>query len=187
MQCPYCQTSIRADAGECPSCRLTFPRTSALVGAMPRLSPMVADTTGLLTTGDQTKLKKRIAEIQGQFPQLILQVVVHAFPVEHPFSMHVFWLFNAGNFAGDGRRGKDNHSLLIALDPVRAEAAIIPGYGLESFLKTETLDHLLELAGPAWQSCRWAEGILSVLDGLTQLLGTAAIPNEAPVHEKGEF
>ena len=148
---------------------------------------MVADTTGLLTTGDHTKLKKRIAAIQLQFPQLILQVVVHAFPVEHPFSMHVFWLFNAGNFAGDGRRGKDNHSLLIALDPVRGEAAIIPGYGLESFLKTEPLDHLLELAGPAWQTCRWTEGILGVLDGLTRLIESAAIPNDTPVHELGDF
>lgn len=187
MQCPYCQTPLKADATECPACRLTFPRTSALVGALPRFSPVVADTTGLLGASDQARIKKRIAEIQRQFPQLVLQVVLHTFPVEHPFSMHVFWLFNAGNFAGDSRRGKDNHALLIAVDPTRGEAAIMPGYGLEPFLKTEPLDHLLELAGPAWQSHRWTEGIFRVLDGLVQLMETAAIPNDKAEHAKGEF
>ena len=156
-----------------------------MVAALPRLTPWVADTTGLLPLTDAAKLKKRITRIQRRFPQLVLQVVLHAFPAEHPFSMHVFWMFNAANFAGDIRRGKDNHALLVALDPVRCEAAIIPGYGLESFLKTETLDHLLELAGPAWESGRWAEGILGVLDGLDLLLESIASPEEAG--ELGEF
>ena len=185
MQCPFCQTPLEADAHECPACRLTFPRTNAMVAALPRLTPWVADTTGLLPLTDAAKLKKRITRIQRRFPQLVLQVVLHAFPAEHPFSMHVFWMFNAANFAGDIRRGKDNHALLVALDPVRCEAAIIPGYGLESFLKTETLDHLLELAGPAWESGRWAEGILGVLDGLDLLLESIASPEEAG--ELGEF
>lgn len=185
MRCPYCQTPLKADAAECPACRLTFPRTSALVGALPRLAPVVADTTGRLGAADQGKLKKRIAAIQRRFPQLVLQVVMHAFPEEHPFSMHVFWLFNAGNFAGDSHRGKNNHALLIALDTARGEAAIMPGYGLEPFLKTETLDHLLELASPAWEKGRWADGISQVLAGLDQLLESIAIPEQAG--ERGEF
>ena len=185
MQCPFCQTPLQAAANECPACRLTFPRTSALVGALPRLSPVVADTVRKLSPADQVKLKRRVAEIQRRFPQLVLQVVVHSFPAEHPFSMHVFWLFNAGNFAGDSRRGKDNHALLIALDPLRGEAAIMPGYGLEPFLKRETLDHLLELAGPAWEAGRWADGILRVMDGIEQLLETVALPEDTPAeHEE---
>ena len=185
MRCPFCQTPLKADAAECPACRLTFPRTCALVGALPRLAPVVADTTRQLGTADQAKLKKEIAKIQRRFPQLVLQVVMHAFPEEHPFSMHVFWLFNAGNFAGDSHRGKNNHALLIALDPARGEAAIMPGYGLEPFLKPETLDHLLELASPAWENLRWAEGISRVLGGLDQLLESIAIPEKAD--EPGEF
>jgi hypothetical protein len=61
----------------------------------------------------------------------------------------------------------------------------MPGYGLEPFLKTETLDHLLELASPAWESRRWADGISRVLDGLDQLLESIALPEEAG--ERGEF
>jgi uncharacterized membrane protein YgcG len=185
MHCPFCQTPLKADTAECPACRLTFPRTCALVGALPRLAPVVADTTRQFSATEQLKLKKQIARIQRRFPQLVLQVVMHEFPAEHPFSMHVFWLFNAGNFAGDSKRGKDNHALLIALDPARGEAAIMPGYGLEPFLKTETLDHLLELASPAWESRRWADGISRVLDGLDQLLESIALPEEAG--ERGEF
>ncbi len=153
---------------------------------MPRLNPVVADTTRKLGASDQAKLKKRIAQIQRRFPQLVLQVVMHVFPEEHPFSMHVFWLFNAGNFAGDSQRGKDNHALLVALDPSRGEAAIMPGYGLEPFLKTEALDHLLELAGPAWEKENWTEGILLVLDRLDQLLESIAVPDEAGA-AKGDF
>lgn len=153
---------------------------------MPRLAPVVADTTRQLSAADQVKMKKRIAQIQRRFPDLVLQVVVNSFPEDHPFSMHVFWLFNAGNFAGDSQRGKDNHALLVVLDPARGEAAIMPGYGLEPFLKTEALDHLLELAGPAWENSRWADGIFQVLDGLDQLLESIAVPDEAG-ESKGDF
>lgn len=187
MRCPYCQTPQQAAASECPACRLTFPRTSALVGAVPRLAPMVADTTRSLKPNEQHKLKQQISGIQRRFPQLVLQVVVHEFPVEHPFSMHVFWLFNAANFAGDSRRGKDNHALLLALDPVRGEAAIMPGYGLEPFLQREALDHLLELAGPAWETGNWAVGLSRVLDGFDKLLESVALPEEATSKKEGEF
>ncbi len=101
-----------------------------------------------------------------------------SFPQEHPFSMHVFWLFNAAAFDGGSRRGKDNHALLLAIDPARGESAIMPGYGLEPFLNHEALDHLLELAGPSWADGQWAAGILRVLDGLDQWLETIATPHE---------
>lgn len=187
MRCPYCQLPIHASAPECPSCRLTYPRTTALLGALPRLSTVVADTTGSLKGTEPSKLKARIGQIQRRFPQLALQVVMHRFPAEHPFSLHVFWLFNAASFAGDGNRGKDNHALLLAIDPARGESAIMPGYGLEPFLSAEALDHLLELAGPAWESGRWADGIHRVLDGLDQWLETIAVPEEAEAGTKGEF
>jgi len=54
-------------------------------------------------------------------------------------------------------------------------------------LKTETLDHLLELAGPAWESRRWADGISRVLDGLDQLLESIALPEDTIRSNNGEF
>ncbi len=187
MQCPYCQSTLQANAGECPTCRITYPRTISLVGTAPRLGNMVADTTGLMITKDHAKLVKRITELETSYPQLVMQIVMHHFPEEHPFSMHAFWLLNAGNFAGDSYRGKFNRSILLAIDPARGEAAIIPGYGLEQFLTPETLDHLLELASPDWEKEQWSAGILKVLDGLEQLFEWIAVPDDSKQKVVGEY
>lgn len=130
---------------------------------------------------------KRITALEASFPQLVMQVVMHQFPEEHPFSMHAFWLFNAGNFAGDSCRGKFNRSILLAIDPTRGEAAIVPGYGLEQFLTPETLDHLLELASPDWEKEEWCAGIFRVLDGLEQLFDWIAVPDDSQRKVAGEY
>jgi uncharacterized membrane protein YgcG len=166
---------------------LTFPRTGTLVGAMPRLSPIVADTVGRLKGGDCTKLKRRIQRLQKRFPQLTVQLAMHRFAAEHPFTMHAFWLFNAGAFAGEFQRGKDNHALLIVVDPFRQESAIVPGYGLESLLKQEALDHLLEMSGPAFGEGKWLIGFEVLLDGLELLLETISVEGESTEYGDGEF
>ena len=111
-------------------------------------------------------MRKSIQRLQRRFPQLTVQLVMHRFPADHPFALHAFWLFNAGAFAGEGKRGKDNHALLILIDPARQETAIVPGYGLEQLLKREALDHLLEMAGPAFQAAQWQVGLEVLFDGL---------------------
>ena len=90
--------------------------------------------------------------------------------------------FNRDTIKLKGRK----HPLLVALDPVRGEAAIMPGYGLEPFIRHEALDHLLELAGPAWEKVQWGDGIMKVLDGLDQLLESIAIPDDESA-AKGDF
>lgn len=166
---------------------LTFPRTVALVGAMPRLNPIVADTVGCLKGSEAAKLSRRIQRLQRRFPQLTVQVVVHRFPAEHPFPMHAFWLFNAGAFAGEFQRGKDNRALMIAVDPYRQESAIVPGYGLEPLLKQEALDHLLEMSGPAFIAGKWLIGLEVLLDGVELLLETVSSEGEAEAYGDGEF
>ena len=177
MRCPYCQNPLpTSDAPECPACRLTFPRTTALVGAAPRLSPIVADTTQTMGQADQARLKRRIQDLRQRFPQLAVQLVMHQFPQEHPFSMHVFWLFNIGAFASESRKGNDNHGILIVVDPLRGESAIIPGYGLEPYLKEEAMEQLLESGRPLWEKGQWTEGFLKVLGSLDKLLETLGEP-----------
>ena len=186
MRCPYCQTLLQASAGECPACRLNYPRTSTLLGAVPRLVPLLADTTHTLHRADHTRIKRRIAVIQRRFPQLVPQVVLHGFPEQHPFAMHVFWLFNAADLAGSSHRGSANHSLMLAIDPGRGESAIIPGYGLETFLTEDMLGRLLDLAAPAWADKRWTDGIIRVLDGLDAMLETIAVSDQ-PVGGEGDY
>jgi uncharacterized membrane protein YgcG len=175
MRCPYCRVPLAAEALECPACRVTFPRASSLLGAVPRLQPGISDSHRLLDSAGAAKIKRASEALCRKFPQLTLQIVLHPFPTEHPFSLHAFWLFNAGAFAGDAKRGADNHAILLAIDPKRLEAAIVVGYGLEDFLGEKALDHLLELASPFWQQHRWSDGIMTVLDGLDRLCESTAL------------
>lgn len=186
MRCPYCQASLHPQTTECPACRVTFPRTVTLLGATPRMAPGIADSTGSLTPKEIHKLRKRIATLQRRFPQAVIQIVIRSLPDDHPFTLYAFWLFNAGAFAGEGRRGKDNHSILLLIDPRRGESALIPGYGLEMLLSDEALGHLLDLAGPVWQAQMWAEGIDRVLTGLEKLLESVGVAEESILAE-GDF
>jgi uncharacterized membrane protein YgcG len=174
-------------ADECAACRLSYPRASALLGAVPRLEAWVADTTNTLIDSDQARLKRRLAEMQRRFPELVPQIVMHCFPDAHPFTLHVFWLFNAADFAGASRRGSRNHALLIAIDPGRNEAAVMPGYGLEDFLTEESLGRIIDAAAPLFRKSRWVDGILMMLDELDVLLESGARPMDAEAAVPGEF
>jgi len=187
MQCPYCQTPLPPAAEECPACRLSFPRAKQLLGAVPQLRQLVADTHGLLDARAQARIRRRIEKMQRHYPQVVLQVVVHPFPEAHPFALHVFWLFNAAAFASDSRRGKNCHVVLLAVDPARGEAALMPGYGLEPYLPATAMDHLLALSEPDWEVGRWADGVERVLQGLDQLLASTSVVEEAPAAGIGEF
>jgi uncharacterized membrane protein YgcG len=187
MRCPYCQGPLQASAPECPACRLSYPRASTLLGAVPRIAPLVADTTQTLDASNQARIKQRLARMQQRFPELVPQIVMHAFPEAHPFTLHVFWLFNAADFAGTSRRGYRNHALLLAIDPARAEAAIMPGYGLEDLLTEETMTRILDAAAFFFRQGRWVDGILSVLDELEVLLESGARPLDVEAAVPGEF
>lgn len=150
------------------------------------MSPGISDSTNTLSSGEVSKVRKRIATLQRRFPQLALQIVLRKFPAEHPISLYAFWLFNAGAFAGESRRGKENRAILLLIDPERKESALIPGYGLEPLLKPEALGHLLDLAGPVWEAGMWLEGIDRVLTGLDKLLESVSAPAETGAID-GEF
>lgn len=186
MRCPYCDHGLVSDAAECPSCRLNFQRATALLGATPRFMPGVSDMAGLLLPPEVMKLKRRIAELEQGWPQLVVQLVVHQFPTNHPFSLYVFWFFNSSAFAGASRRGVENHVFMVALDPSRGEGAIMPGYGLEPLLPPEMLDYLLARAGDWWEHGEWAQGFHAVLDGLEPLLESVSAVEDSGV-VPGEF
>jgi hypothetical protein len=157
-----------------------------LLGVVPRLVTGVSDEGGRMSAAEVTKVRAAIRAMQSKFPQLMVQVVLHRFPAEHPFGLHAFWLFNAASFSGDANRGGRNHTALVVVDPVRLESSIVLGYGLESQVGCEVLDHLQELAGPAWTAGGWGDGILTVLDGLDRLFESLAVLREFG-HAAGEF
>jgi len=141
------------------------------------MSPGVSCTNAWLTSSEQTSIRRKLNAIERRFPDTVLQVVMRELPTTYPFSLYAFWLFNAGAFAGEARRGKNNRAILLLIDPTRQESALMPGYGLEEFLTPELLDPLLALAAPVWASGLWAEGIDRVLTGLDGLLQEISTPH----------
>lgn len=175
MRCPYCRTRLEENAPECPSCRLTLDRANALLGPMPRIGTGVSDLAGVLAKGDARRIAKATSRLMWNFPQVTLHVLLHEFPAEHPFELHVFWIFNGGGLSLEAHKGGENRTLLLALDPVQGRSALMAGYGLEPFLGDEALDHLLELSEPAWKNGDWTRGILELIAGLDRLLESAAL------------
>jgi hypothetical protein len=160
---------------ECPSCRLTLDRANALLGPMPRIGPGVSDLAQALPKGDSKKIAKAIARLSWTFPQVNLHVLLHLFPADHPFELHVFWIFNGGGLAPESQKGGENRSILLALDPAQGKSALMVGYGLEPYLGDEALEHLLELSEPAWRTGEWTRGILELIAALDRLLESAAL------------
>jgi uncharacterized membrane protein YgcG len=160
---------------ECPKCVLTLDRASALLGAVPRLGRGVCDTTGSLSKAEMQKIAKACGKLTWHFPQVTLNILFHVFPNDHPFDLHVFWIFNCGGFSSENTKGGDNHGILLAVDPVQEKSALMVGYGLEPFLGDDAMDHLLELSEPAWKAKAWAKGVHEIIAGLDRLLEGAAL------------
>ncbi|MCW1924613.1 TPM domain-containing protein [Luteolibacter arcticus] len=175
MRCPYCRTRLEEMSPECPSCRLTFERAGALLGPMPRIGPGISDLAGALPKGDPKKITKAINRLMWTFPQVSVHVLLHLFPTEHPFELHVFWVFNGGGLSPESQKGGENRAILLALDPGQGKSALMIGYGLEPYLGDDALAHLLELSEPAWKAGEWTRGILELLGGLDRLLESAAL------------
>lgn len=170
MTCPYCESPVTATTEECATCHLTFPKTCALFGAIPRTHQKIFDATNQLTKAQQNEIKKHIVRLCGKYPQLYVQIILQAFPPPHPMRTQVFWLFNAAAFSGETLQGPDNHTLFLAIDPGTREVAIMPGYGLEPFLDETALNELLDSAADQWKNGNWSNGIHNVLNSLDQQL-----------------
>ena len=173
MLCPYCQTVLTETALDCPGCQMNLSRAAALLGPVPRLEKGISDDTRALSDKECSQLHKRIKAIEQRFPQITIQVVCHSFPLEHPFPLYIFWIFNMGGISTASDKAGDNRTVLLALDPVIGKSSLMVGYGLEPFLGEPALNHLLEVAEPAWIDQAWAEGIEKVLEGLEPLLESA--------------
>ena len=173
MNCPYCDTPLSELAAECPGCQMNLNRVYSLLGAVPRLDPELSDHCETLDRRERKRILQQLRALREAFPQLKPQVLCHHFPDEHPFPLYVFWVHNLGGISSDRDKAGNNHSVLLVLDPVAHRSAITLGYGLEPFVSREELDALLDLAGPAWSGNEWAEGILTVLEGLGGLLEKA--------------
>lgn len=175
MRCPYCKNPLTELAPECPACRLELGRARAILGPVPAMKVQLTDHTAALVPAEIKRIHKRIDRLERRFPQVRLQILVHHFPSEHPLELYVFWIFNAGGISSVNDKAGANHTVLLVLDPIDGKSSLMVGYGLEPFIDDGQLDDLLDDARLAWSDKAWAEGIMTVLDGLDGVLESSVL------------
>lgn len=176
MRCPYCEAPLTASVDGCPHCHLTFSKTTKLFGVAPRIHNEIHDSTRQLTASHASAIRKQIATLRHRYPQLHLQILFHSFPQPHPLRTQVFWMFNAAGISSETHRGSQNHTILIAVDPVRKEAAVMVGYGFEPHFTDQQLTGLLQLATADWKRGDWSAGTATILHEIDTHLASFAIP-----------
>jgi len=174
MRCPYCRTVVEEQAAECPSCQLSYQRTTALLGSLPRIMPNMQDASVILSPRELRKLKAHVRKLEDRFPQVRWHLVVQNLPLDRPIDLYAFWIFNSGMLAMEADKGAENRDIMVLLDPSSHRVAMMVGYGLEPFLQQQALDHLLSSIEPMWSAGQWLAGFLALLDGLDALLESAA-------------
>jgi len=158
-----------------------------LFGAVPRIHREVHDDVGVLTAHQTKDMQMQIMRMREKYPQLHVQVLFYSTSKEYPVRTQVFWLFNAAAFAGDIHRGGDNHTFLVAIDPLIGEAALMPGYGLEPMLDEDILGEMLNCVEDYWADGDWVGGVLCILDMLDERLGPQTEALEEPLTSPGEY
>jgi len=170
MQCPYCRSPLSETSKECPSCLLSLFTANSLLAPLPMTTRGVTDTTGLLEKGTDKKINKSLAALNRKFPQVDMHVFISKFNNKFPIATHLFWLFNQGDFCAGNKKGGNNRSILLGLDPKQGKIGLIVGYGLEPFLPSKALDHTLEKAQPMLASGEYDQAILAVIEALSKLM-----------------
>lgn len=173
MRCPYCRSPLGEHTAECPVCKLTLDRASAVLGPTPRLMAGLNDSSRVLRRRAADRVRRALDDFHRHFPQLAAHVVLRDFHPQFPIALQAFWLFNTAGLAKEQEKHGACRTVLLAIDPPQGLAALTVGYGLEPFVSDDALEHLLALAEPAWRGGRFADGILTVLRGLEALFADA--------------
>lgn len=197
MHCPYCQQSVAEDTAQCDSCGLDLARLDGVLGIPPVLQAGLTDKAEVLTSTAARHVRRALTQFRGRFPQIQLALLLQQAPDAVPMRTWAWWLFNRSQFSLALDKGFVNRDILVALDPIRHQAVITIGYGLEPFVGKRDLADALAAAQPALASGEWAEACGQILvgldDGLRKIIDRMSLtygvpaPLLAPQEEAPEY
>ncbi len=164
MKCPSCQTIFSAPAPQCPKCKLTLHRLDIQFGAVPRYSRFVTDCSGRLPRRDIADLRRLLRLFNRKFPQSRFSVFVTNQLSAGTISEYAFWLMNRARFGFAEAVGGDNYDLLLTIDVERSTAALIAGYGLETYITERDLERALAQAASGFHEGDFAQGIRACVE-----------------------
>lgn len=170
MQCPYCKTVIKESTKDCPKCDFSLASLEKVIGPVPHLNAGVNDKLNLLKRADSTRIRRRLALLNKDFPQVEMHVYLQTFDPEFPLRVHLFWAFNMGGICKEQFKGNKNHTILLILDPKQGKVGLMVGYGLEPFLPQKALDYNLEKVHVPLEKKNYTQAIISIIDSMHDLL-----------------
>lgn len=159
MLCPACRTpAIETDVA-CRQCGFSLEAADRAFGIPPRLTPPLADLTGVLGAFERKRALRVIHQVERRFPQLTVAAVLTEVPAQAPLSAYAFWLFNRGQLTSAVEKGGDNRLVMLLIDTGAAQAVTMPGYGLEPFVQETRLQSCLQAARQALLRGQYGQAI----------------------------
>lgn len=196
MHCPYCQQSVAEESAQCAACGLDLARLDGVLGIAPVLQAGLTDVAGVLIPAAARQIRRSLSQFRERFPQIQLALLVQEAPTVVPLTTWAWWLFNRSRFSLALDKGFVNRDILLAVDPVKRQAALTIGYGLEPFVGKRDLSDALAAGQSALAAGDWAETCGRILvaldDGLRQILDRMSraygvpLPLLAPPEEASE-
>lgn len=139
--CPSCGDASTEESAACRSCGFEFA-SRLLPYEAPSLRKFI-DFDGHLTREDIKRGQRALEKLRSYFPQVTFCTCIAAVPEGVSITEFGFWLFNQSIPEGQRLVERRLHTILLNVDPVRGEAALTVGYGLDPFVDDASLERCL--------------------------------------------
>lgn len=170
IACPHCKTPLRETTEECPSCQLELDRLTKALGPIPIILGGLSDGAQIFNKSEEKKLRKIVNKHQHDFPQSHLHIVTRSFPQKTELRTLLFWIFNRAGLSQESAKHGQNRDVVLLIEPLRKEAALMVGYGLEPLIPQTDLDQILNKAQPFFTSGHMFSGVEMVHTELTTVM-----------------
>ena len=130
----------------------------------------VTDAAGVLSEPELDRLNEALVEYERQFPQLFATVYCGALPQQSSLRQFGFWLLNRAAVCDVDATRPNEHGTALVLDIHGRAAFLLHGYLVECYLSDADNAWILKKGQRAWNQGRWADGILAVLEAMSDRL-----------------
>lgn len=170
MKCPRCVQVIHRGAGSCPHCGFSLVDADQRFGGEEIRIRRLEDAAGLMRSVERKRVEATMDRFERSFPQLFFAVHTGLPEGRSDLRQFGFWLLNRAAFEDVGVDRPNEQGILLTLDPDGKAAGMSWGYMLDAFLTEDDTFVCMSRAHAYWVEGRFAEGIVRVLEQLTQIL-----------------
>jgi uncharacterized membrane protein YgcG len=174
MNCPHCSSLITSAQPVCPQCGFSAAAIRGYLGADWVKLARITDNAQLLSLKHTRHLETVLDDFERRFPQCFMAAYIGALPEALTLPDLGFWLINHGAFHTHQISRRNDFGIVLMIDPVRQQACLTLGYGLEAVLKETALTHILKKLQPLLSKGSFASAIESAVLLIDKGLQSAA-------------